>query len=308
MIFLVSVVVTFILCFILVPILFGIVRLLGLYLTVGECRCKVFTLFGKVLGVLDEPGLNFPVLRFGPRAMMVPFFGKVYELDLRLDQRYLRSLPVNSEEGTPMGIGVWYEMKVGNPVSYLFENTDPSGSLQANVTNATVRSLSNMALERMLENRHTMSRKVRHEVSPLSEKWGYQLGSVYIRKVHFRDRQMIHQIEQKVTNRLRQVTSAINQAGANQVAVITSGAEKDAAVEFARALAVRPQLVGEALAEIAQDPDVLEALFEVLEIQKLLEGEPELTLIPDGSGPLLPQLLAAQASTPATAVPRPPRG
>jgi regulator of protease activity HflC (stomatin/prohibitin superfamily) len=308
MIFLVSVVVTFILCFILVPILFGIVRLLGTYTTVGECRCKVFTLFGKVLGVLDEPGLNFPVLRFGPRAMMVPFFGKVYELDLRLDQRYLRSLPVNSEEGTPMGIGVWYEMKVGNPVSYLFENTDPSGSLQANVTNATVRSLSNMALERMLENRHTMSRKVRTEVSPLSEEWGYQLGSVYIRKVHFRDRQMIHQIEQKVTNRLRQVTSAIRQAGANQVAVITSGAEKDAAVEFARALAVRPQLVGEALAEIAQDPHVLEALFEVLEIQKLLEGEPELTLIPDGSGQLLPQLLAAQPSTAAPPAPRPPRG
>jgi regulator of protease activity HflC (stomatin/prohibitin superfamily) len=308
MTFLITAVVTFVLCFILVPILFGIVRLLGLYTTVQECRCKVYMLFGKVLGTLDEPGLNFPFFRFGPRAMLVPFFGKVYELDLRLDQRYLRSLPVNSEEGTPMGIGVWYEMKVGNPVAYLFENTDPSGSLQANVTNATVRSLSNMALDLMLENRHTMSRKVRQEVSPLSEQWGYQLGSVYIRKVHFRDRQMIHQIEQKVTNRLRQVTSAIRQAGANQVAVITSGAEKDAAVEFARAQAVRPQLVGEALAEIAQDPLVLEALFEVLEVQKLLEGEPELTLVPDGAGTgqLLPQLLAAQAAPPPPA-PRPTR-
>jgi hypothetical protein len=133
---------------------------------------------------------------------------------------------------------------------------------------------------------------------------------VYIRKVHFRDRQMIHQIEQKVTNRLRQVTSAISQAGANQVAVITSGAEKDAAVEFARAQAMRPQIVGEALAEIAQDDQVLEALFEVLEVQKLLEGDPELTLVPDGdgAGQLLPQLLAAQAARPASQTPRPPRG
>ena len=29
-----------------------------------------------------------------------------------------------------MGIGVWYEMKISNPVSYLFENTDPEGSLR----------------------------------------------------------------------------------------------------------------------------------------------------------------------------------
>jgi hypothetical protein len=74
----------------------------------------------------------------GPRAALVSFFGKVHELDLRLDQKYLRSLPVNTEEGTPMGIGVWYEMRVSNPVAFLFENMDPAGSLQANVASATV--------------------------------------------------------------------------------------------------------------------------------------------------------------------------
>ena len=52
---------------------------------------------------------------------------------------------------------------------------------------------------------------------------------------------MIHQIEQKVVNRLRQVTSAIRQQGANQVAIIRSGAERTAAAEFAHA-AVRPSL------------------------------------------------------------------
>lgn len=194
-----------------------------------------------------------------------------------------------------MGIGVWYEMRVSNAVAYLFENTDPAGSLQANVTNATVRNLSNMALEKMLEDRHTMSRAVRSEVSPHSESWGYDLGSVYIRKVHFRDQHMIEQIEQKVTNRLRQVTSAIRQAGANQVAVITSAAEKDAAVEFARAQAMRPQLVGESLAQIAADPEVLDALFELLEIQRVIEGEGELTLVPGRQQQgLVDQLLAVQ--------------
>jgi len=37
------------------------------------------------------------------------------------------------------------------------------------------------------ENRHPMSQTVRTEVSPQSQAWGYSLGSVYIRKVHYRN-------------------------------------------------------------------------------------------------------------------------
>ncbi len=215
-------------------------------------------------------------------------------MDLRLDQEYLRSEPVNSEEGTPMGIGVWYEMRVGNPEDYLFRNTDPRGSLRANVRNATVRCLSNMPLQKLLEDRHQMSRRVREEVSPKSQAWGYHLGSVYIRKVHFRDDQMIHQIEQKVVNRLRQVTSAIRQQGANQVAVIKSGAERAAAAEFAHAAAVRPYLVGKAIQEIARDREILNTVFEILETEKMLEGDVELTLVPRDS--LFARLLAANGA------------
>jgi regulator of protease activity HflC (stomatin/prohibitin superfamily) len=282
MTFLLSAVISFVLAAVVVPIFFAVQRLFGIYTIVNEGRSKVFVLFGRVIGVLDEPGLHIPVLKFGPKALLVSFFGKIHELDMRLDQRYLRSQPVNTEEGTPMGIGTWYEMRISNPVAYLFENTDPRGSLEANVANATVRGLSNLPLPNMLEDRHAMSRIVRDEVSPKSESWGYRLGSVYIRKVHFRDRQMIDQIEQKVVNRLRQVTSAIRQAGANQVDIITSAAEKEAAVEFARAEAIRPEIVGKALTEISRDAEVAEALFEVLETQKIVEGEAELTLVPKG--------------------------
>jgi len=88
-----------------------------------------------------------------------------------------------------------------------------------------------------------MSQTVRQEVTSKSQEWGYQLGSVYIRKVHFRDVGMIKQIEEKVVNRLRQVTSAIKQAGANQVSVITSSAEREAAVEFAKQLKKIPVIV-----------------------------------------------------------------
>src|SRR5207248_3173435 len=119
-------------------------------------------------------------------------------LDLRIDQEYRRSEPVNSEEGAPMGIGIWYEMWISDPIAYLFKNTDPRGSLRANVSNATVRCLSNMPLAEMLETRHTMSQNT----------------------------------------------------------------------------------LGQALREIAQEPVVAAALFEILEVQKLLASQARLRFLP----------------------------
>ena len=274
------------------PIFRWLLRVFGFYAVIEEGTCHVYVLFGKVVGVLREPGFQWLWLRLGPKAFIINWLGDRHILDMRLDQQYLRSLPVNSEEGAPMGIGVWYEMFISDPVAYLFKNTDPRGSLSANVSSATVRTLSNMGLGDMLETRHIMSRAVRGEVSPKSHDWGYKLGSVYIRKVHFRDADMIFQIEEKVVNRLRQVTSAIRQDGANRVSIITNTAERRAAVEFARADAMRPKIVGEALHKIGQDSEVSEAMFEILETEAVLNGDSQVTLISKGNE-LTKQLLAA---------------
>jgi len=287
--------VVFVLCFPGVGAVLMLLRFLGFYIIVEEKQCLVYVLFGKVRLVLDEPGLHFPIATaLSWRALFVNFFGDVRVVDLRLDQEYLRSQPVNSEEGAPMGIGVWYEMWISDPVAYLFKNADPRGSLRANVSNATVRNLSNLKLSNMLEDRHSMSTLVRDEVSDKSKEWGYSLGTVYVRKVHFRDASMIQQIEEKVVNRLRQVTSAIRQDGTNQVNLITSTAERQAAVEFAKAAAMRPFIVGSALNTIAQDKEVAEVMFEILENQRMLEGNVNVTLIPpDLRGDGLTQFLTA---------------
>jgi hypothetical protein len=73
-----------------------------------------------------------------------------------------------------------------------------------------------------------------------------------------------------VVNRLRQVTAAIQQDGSNRVNVIRSTAERQAAVEFAKAAATRPQIVGRTLAQIVESPMIANALFQVLETQALL--------------------------------------
>jgi regulator of protease activity HflC (stomatin/prohibitin superfamily) len=302
--FLVAVIATIVACSVLLPLILWIGHIFGLYTIVRERECKVYVLFGKVVGIVDEPGLHILPEKIGLAALVVNWLGTCHVLDMRLDQEYLRSQPVNSEEGAPMGIGIWHEMFISDPVAYLFRNADPRGSLSANVSNSTVRSLSNMPLSDMMVNRHAMSDTVRREVSPKSHEWGYKLGSIYIRKVHFRDAMMIQQIESKVVNRLRQVTSAIKQDGANQVSIITSTAERQAAVEFAKAAAIRPQIVGETLHEISKRPVVATALFDVLEVQKTIASAGTVTLLPPRSG-LLGEMLAADAThpRPTTAVP-----
>lgn len=119
---------TFVGSFIAIPILLGIARLFALYVIVRERHCVVFELFGKVRLVLHNPGIYCPwISSMGPLAALVPFLGKKYTVDMRLDQTYLRSQPVNSEEGAPMGIGIWCEMMVSDPLSYLLQKHRSSG-------------------------------------------------------------------------------------------------------------------------------------------------------------------------------------
>ncbi len=264
-----------------IPILLGLARKLGLYAVVAEREAQVFTLFGKVMGTLDEPGLRFPLVHFGVKALLVPFFGKLYRVSTTLRQHYLRDQMVNSEEGTPMGVGIWYEMQVSDPVAYLFRNANPEGSLEANVASSTISTLSNLEMDKMLEDRHQLSRRVRATVSPLSEQWGYKLGSVYIRKVAFTDRQMVDNITEKVVKRLVQVTSAMKQDGENRVGLIKSQTAFKVSQKMAEAAAARPAIVGEALNAIAQrDPEVLDALMEVMETEQLVGSGAEVEVLP----------------------------
>jgi len=184
-------------------------------------------------------------------------------------------------------------MYINDPLGYIFKNTDPRGSLAANVGNSTVRCLSNMPLERMMVDRHAMSQTVREEVSAKSTEWGYMLGSCYVRKVHFRDTEMIRQIESKVVNRLRQVTSAIKQDGTNQVNIIRSTAERTAALDFGKAAAIRPQIVGDALEKISRDADVSAAMFDILETTRIQTAGIPIDLIPEDAE-ILSQLIVSQ--------------
>jgi regulator of protease activity HflC (stomatin/prohibitin superfamily) len=266
------------LTFICIPIFTALGSALELWRVLPERTVLVYTFFGKVVGKVEEPGLFFPLFHFGPKALLFPLFGKAYTVSTQLFQSYLRNQLVNSEEGAPMGVGVWFEMYVNDPEAFLFRNSSPMGSLNANVATAVVKQLSNLKLDVLLEDRDALSRKVREEVSPTSSQWGFALGSTYIRKVAFRDQGMIAEIQRKVVNRLRQVTAAMKQAGDNTVAIIHSEADKQASQRLGQAQAVRPEVVGRALASIQSEPEVSLALFRLLDITATLKSPGKIIL------------------------------
>jgi regulator of protease activity HflC (stomatin/prohibitin superfamily) len=273
----------FIAFFLAIALVAALGKLFGIWQVLPERTVLVYTLFGRVIGQVDEPGVFFPIAHFGARALFLPLFGKSYAVSTALHQSYLRNQLVNSEEGAPMGVGVWYEMFVRDATAFLFKNADPAGSLAANVATAVSRQLSNLRLEVLLEDRDALSSKVREEVSPASFQWGYQLGSTYIRKVAFRDVGMIQEIERKVVNRLRQVTAAMKQDGNNKVALIQSDADKNASQRLGEAQAVRPKVIGQVLAEVQQDPVVADALFRLLDIQATMKSPGKTIIAPPGT-------------------------
>ena len=105
--FLIAAGVTFVLSFALVPAFLALMQMFGVYTIVAERSCQVYVLFGKVVATLDKPGLHFLITRLGWKALVMRWLGRRYVLDMRVDQEYRRSNPVNSEEGAPMGIGIW---------------------------------------------------------------------------------------------------------------------------------------------------------------------------------------------------------
>ena len=58
MTFLLAFFITLIACIILVPLLTGLGKFFCLFAIVHECEAHVFLLFGRVIGVIDEPGLH----------------------------------------------------------------------------------------------------------------------------------------------------------------------------------------------------------------------------------------------------------
>lgn len=74
--------------------------------------------------------------------------------------------------------------------------------------------------------------------------------------------------------------------------MIRSQAEKEAAQRLGRAQAERPRIVGEALSQIRENPEVADALFNLLDLQTTLRSPGHITIVPKGENGSVQVLLS----------------
>ena len=80
---LIAILVVFLAAFVAEKVVLVLSRIFGLFAIVQERTCRVYVLFGKVIGILDEPGLHILPFKIGPAAFVINFLGTCHVLDLR---------------------------------------------------------------------------------------------------------------------------------------------------------------------------------------------------------------------------------
>jgi L-fucose mutarotase/ribose pyranase (RbsD/FucU family) len=99
---------------------------------------------------------------------------------------------------------------------------------------------------------------------------------------------MVHNITEKVVKRLVQVTSAMKQDGENRVGLIQSQTAFKVSTKMAEAASKRPEVVGQVLNAIGKDDaEILDAVLEVMETDKLLESNAKVDVLPGNASYLL---------------------
>ena len=99
---------------------------------------------------------------------------------------------------------------------------------------------------------------------------------------------MVQNITEKVVKRLVQVTSAMKQDGDNRVGLIKSETAFKVSQKMAESAAARPSIVGNALNEIAKkDPEVLDTVLDVMEVENLLDSGASVDILPNSSNVLI---------------------
>jgi len=204
--------VTFVLCWVSVPILLVFLAAINFYTTVTEGRAQNGMFCSDVFSEWYLSRAPFPLAAVRAASRTRSILRPSARDDTRLDQELLAQQHCQYRRGHADGFGRVVrnagQASRGIPVLRMWISWIVAGECRPT---RRYGNLSNLPLQEMLE------KPAFHE--PNRTRRGFTKGRrvgvsnrfCLRRKVHFRDNLMIRQIEQKVVNRLRQVTSAIRQ-------------------------------------------------------------------------------------------------
>lgn len=224
-------------------------------ISVEDGESVLVTRFGKLLVILDKPGLHTMVERLFPWI-------ETHVVSLRRDFRHFQDVHVNDSRGTTVIVDIWLEVRVEDPVKALFHVADWNASLQNLVSHAATSILGNREFKEILCDRTELATILQRDIGQETARWGVKVELVFIRNVSLLP-EVSRQIFETIAARLERAKADIDEAGRLAVAELDANTSVRVSTLVADAKGQYPLAVGRALAQLRKEPAVFDAYTEL---------------------------------------------
>lgn len=220
--------------------------------------------FGKLANRVDDPGLHFLVDHGLPWVRTV-------RVSRRLQSLLLRDIEVHDVGGTELGVDVFVEYRITDPVKATFAIDDLTRALENVVSHGVITVLGVRQVGEILRDSGGLGDAIRRELEPETAPWGVVVHRVLLRQIRpslMANEQFLGEIAAK----LEKVKARIEEEGRQAVALLHARTSAEVAVRVAQARGQYPRAVGTAYAAIRSDREVYEAYRELHELVLLRPG------------------------------------
>lgn len=227
-------------------------------ISVEEESCALVTRFGRLVALLDRPGLQLCWDRWAPWV-------RVHHVSMRRDFRDINNVNVHDAEGSAIVLDLWLEYRIVDAAKALFGVDNWDESLQNLISNCATAILSNRSFQDILIDRTELDQALKAQTADEATRWGISVQRVFIRSIKL-SADVYQQVLDRIAAKLELAKAEIEEMGRTRVAELEAATRLMVATHVADAKGQYPKSIGEALVEIGRQPRVLTAYNTLYEL------------------------------------------
>ncbi len=200
--------------------------------------------FGRLARRVDEPGLHVLIDGFAP-------WTRTLRVSRRIQATLLRDIEVHDVGGTELGVDVFVEFQVVDPVKATFAIENLSESVIKLVSHAVITVLGARTFDEILRDSGSLSEGVQAEIRSEAAAWGVEVRKVLLQQMR-PSSMATEQILAEVAARLEKMKARIEEEGRQAVALLHARTAAEIAVRIAKARGQYPRAIGKAYAAMRE--------------------------------------------------------
>lgn len=241
------------------PLLLALAR--ALTLEVEDEEAVLITRFGKLDRTLKSPGLLvFP-------SMLLPWM-QARRVSLQRDFREISGVHINDARGTTVGVDLWVEFRIVDPVRATFQVADWDRAMQNLISHTASAVLGDREFKQILGDRTELGTSIKRLTESETARWGIAIERVFIRDVKLLP-EVSRLMLQTIAAQLERARADVDQAGRLAVAQLEADTSVRVAALIAEAKGQYPQAVGRAFEALKKQPAVLDAYNQIYALSTL---------------------------------------